>query len=569
MYKTILAILTPAQKKRIIFLIFLSVIISCIETVGISAILPFITLANDLSLAQSNEYYNYVYKLLAFSSEKKFVVTFGLVLVGFYVSRGFINLGYTYMIQNFSQGFFRSAATKLFSNYMHIKYQDMLKRNTADLTKNLVSEAQYAGVFFYSLLLFISEILLAFFLYATLLLVEFKITVALTFFLGGMVFFLVKIISSLIKKEGVKRNEFQKEFYRIINESFGNLKFIKLLSCEQSAIENLDRTGKGFARTMVMNITYNTAQRLSLDCIGFSLLIIAFVCALHYDMQIQQILPILSLYALALYRMLPSMNRMLMSYNNMLYYAKSLELINADYNIDTHKLGAEPLEYTSEISLHGLGFKYNEEEVLTNINFRIRKSEKIAFIGESGAGKSTLADILIGMYTSFSGTMQVDGTELTEKNMLSWRKKIGYIPQSVYLFDSTVADNVTFGREYDEAALREALDKAELTTFIENNQGLDTLVGENGAYLSGGQKQRIAIARAIYGDPDMLVLDEATSALDKDTEERIMQHIFKVSEGRTLLIIAHRLSTIERCDKVYRIENRRISLVKDQQTLKE
>lgn len=570
MYKTILAILTPAQKKGLVSLVFVSIVISCIETVGISAILPFITLANDFTLAQSNEYYAYVYNLLGFGSEKEFVVIFGLALVSFYLVRGLINLGYIYLIQNFAQGVFHSLSTKLFSNYMHIKYQDMLKRNTSDLTKNLVSEAQYAGGYYYSLLLFISEIFVASFLYATLLFVDYKITLAITIFLGCMVLFLVKTISTLIKKEGLKRNEYQHVFYRIINESFGNLKFIKLLSCEEPSVKGLDDAGKGFARAMVMNATYNTVPRLSLECIGFSLLIAAIVCAIHYDMQVQQIIPILSLYALAMYRLLPSVNRMLSSFNNMLYYNKTLELIHADYQIDTHKLGSGPLEFEKEISLHKLGFKYgeNEKEVLANIDLTIPKGEKTALIGESGAGKSTLADIIIGMYTSFSGDFKVDGTGLTEENMLSWRKKIGYIPQSIYLFDSTVAENVVFGREYDEAALKDALDKAELTPFLKKNQGLETPVGEDGSHLSGGQKQRIAIARALYGNPDLLVLDEATSALDKDTEERIMQHIFKVSEGRTLLIIAHRLSTIERCDKVYKIEDRGISLVEDKTSLK-
>lgn len=568
MIKTILAILTPAQRKKIIVLVFISIVISCIETVGISAILPFITLANDFSLAQSNEYYAYAYNLLNFTTEKSFVITFGLALVSFYFTRGFLNLGYTYLIQNFAQGVFHSASTKLFSNYMHIKYQDMLKRNTSDLTKNLVSEAQYAGGYYYSLLLLISEIFVALFLYTTLLFVDYKITLAITLFLGCMVLFLVKTISALIKKEGVKRNEFQRVFYRIINESFGNLKFIKLLSCEESSIKGLDKAGYGFTRAMVMNATYNTVPRLSLECIGFSLLITAIVCALHYEMEVQQIIPILSLYALAMYRLLPSVNRMLSSFNNMLYYNKTLELIHADYQIDTHKLGDAPLEFNHNISLKRLGFKYDESEVLSGIDLNITKGEKIALIGESGAGKSTLADIIIGMYTSFSGKMLIDGSELNEKNMLSWRKKIGYIPQSIYLFDSTVAENVVFGREYDEQAIKEALDKAELTPFLEKNQGIHTPVGEDGAHLSGGQKQRIAIARALYGKPDLLVLDEATSALDEETEERIMQHIFKVSEGKTLLIIAHRLSTIERCDKVYRIENKGISLAEYKTTLK-
>ncbi|MBI9112685.1 ABC transporter ATP-binding protein [Maridesulfovibrio ferrireducens] len=561
MFKTIITILNESQRKKMITLVFISIIISCIETVGISAILPFITLANDFNLVHSNEYYRYVYNVLNFTEPKTFVLCFGIALIGFYFARGFMNLGYTYLIQKFSQGVFRSISTKLFSNYMHIKYQDMMKRNTSDLTKNLVSEAQYAGGYYYSLLLVISEVFVTTFLYATLLVVNYKITLAITVFLGIMVLFLIKTVSTLIKKEGLKRNDFQQVFYRVINESFGNLKFIKLLSCEDSTIKSLDKAGDGLTKATIMNATYNTIPRLSLECIGFSLLIAAIVCAIHYNMEVQQIIPILSLYALAMYRLLPSVNRILSGYNNMIYFNKTLELVLADYQIDTHKLGSAPLTYNKNITLNNLSFKYDENIILENINLTIKKGEKIAFIGESGAGKSTLADIVIGMYTSFSGKFAVDDIPLTEKNLLSWRVKIGYIPQSIYLFDSTVAQNVTFGRAYDEEKVKNALDKAELTTFLNKHNGINTQVGENGAQLSGGQKQRIAIARALYGEPDVLVLDEATSALDKETEGKIMQRIFKVSEDKTLIIIAHRLSTIKQCDKVYKIDNKGISLV--------
>ncbi|WP_291329285.1 ABC transporter ATP-binding protein [Desulfovibrio sp. UCD-KL4C] len=566
MLKTIIAILNEAQRKKIIMLAFVSVIISCIETVGISAILPFITLANDFDLVHSNKYYKYVYDFLHFTDPRMFVLWFGIVLIGFYFTRGFMNLGYTYLIQKFSQGVFHSISTKLFSNYMHIKYQDMMKRNTSDLTKNLVSEAQYAGNYYYSLLLVISEAFVTTLLYATLLVVNYKITLAITIFLGLMVLFLIKTVSSLIKNEGLKRNAFQETFYRVISESFGNLKFIKLLSCEGPTVNSLDKAGAGLTKATVMNATYNTIPRLSLECIGFSLLIAAIVCAIYFNMAVQQIIPILSLYALSMYRLLPSVNRILSGYNNMIYYNKTLELILADYKIDTHKLGATPLTYNKKITLNNLSFKYAENTILENINLTINKGEKIALIGESGAGKSTLADILIGMYTSFSGSLTIDEVPLTEKNLLSWRSKIGYIPQSIYLSDSTAAQNVTFGRLYDKEKVEKALDRAELLQFLNKYNGINTPVGEDGSQLSGGQKQRIAIARALYGEPDILVLDEATSALDKETEEKIMERIFKVSENKTLIIIAHRLSTIAQCDKVYKIDNKGITLVKTKNT---
>ncbi len=568
MIKKIKGLLNQTQKRRIFGLVILSILISGIETVGISAILPFISVASDFSLVTDNKYYNFAYTLFGFNSAQSFVVTFGLVLIGFYVSRGILNLCYMYFIQRYSQGVFLSLATRIFSNYVHIKYQDMTTRNSSDLSKKLITETNYASLFFYSLLLLISELFVSSFLYTALLVVNWKVTLILTGFLGLMVLLLVKVISRLIKKEGLKRNHFQEKYYRTISETLNNLKFIKLMAGEKTAIKALQKSGQGYVNAMVMNNTYNTVPRLSLESIGFSLLIAAIIYALMHGQNVATIIPVVSLFALAMYRMLPSVNRILSSYNNMLYYTKSIELLHDDLNIETHNLGNAPLEFTKQIKILNLSFGYTEVLILKALSLDIKKGEKIALIGESGAGKSTLADIIIGMYTSFAGNITVDGNELNTKNMLSWRKKIGYIPQSIYLFDSTVAENVTFGRKYDEQKVKEALHKADLTAFLENNEGIHTPVGEDGSQLSGGQKQRIAIARAIYGDPDLLVLDEATSALDNRTEQRIMDNIFKVSAGKTLIIIAHRLSTIEQCDKVYRIEDKGISLIEDKNTLK-
>ncbi|TIH18034.1 ABC transporter ATP-binding protein [Marinifilum sp. JC120] len=568
MIKKIRGLLNTAQKKNIFALVVLSILISCIETVGISAILPFISVASDFSLVTGNKYYNFAYTLFGFSDVQSFVITFGLVLVGFYISRGFLNLCYMYFIQRYSQGIFLSLGTKLFSNYVHIKYQDMTTRNSSDLTKKLITETANAALFFYSLLLLISELFVSSFLYTALLVVNWKVTLALTGFLGLMILLLIKIVSQLIKKEGLKRNQFQEVYYRTISETLSNLKFIKLMAGEKTAINALHKSGQGYVDAMVMNNTYNTVPRLSLESIGFSMLIAALILALQSGQAISSIIPVVSLFGLAMYRMLPSVNRILSSYNNMLYYNKSIDLLYEDFHLETHKLGNAPIEFNGQINIRNMSFGYTEELILKDISLNITKGEKIALIGESGAGKSTLADIIIGMYTSFSGHIDVDETPLTEKNMLSWREKIGYIPQSIYLFDSTVAENVAFGRKFDEQKLTEALNKAELPPFLEQNQGIHTPVGEDGSQLSGGQKQRIGIARAIYGNPDLLVLDEATSALDSQTEQRIMDNIFKVSEGKTLIIIAHRLSTIEQCDKVYKIEDKGISLIKDKHTLK-
>jgi ATP-binding cassette, subfamily B, bacterial PglK len=205
--------------------------------------------------------------------------------------------------------------------------------------------------------------------------------------------------------------------------------------------------------------------------------------------------------------------------------------------------------------LNDVSFSYGVDEILKGVNIVISKGDKIAFIGESGSGKSTLVDIIMGLHKVNKGKFIIDNSVINNSNVKDWRTKIGYIPQEVYLFDGTVADNVVLGRKYDENKIKSALKKSKIYDYLILSKGINTMVGENGSLLSGGQKQRIAIARALYGNPEILVLDEATSALDFDTESKIMNEIYKIDKNLTIIIIAHRINTLDKCDTIYKIEN--------------
>ncbi|HEF3481883.1 TPA: ABC-type lipopolysaccharide transporter PglK, partial [Campylobacter jejuni] len=209
------------------------------------------------------------------------------------------------------------------------------------------------------------------------------------------------------------------------------------------------------------------------------------------------------------------------------------------------------------LKICNLSFGYEgKKHLFKNLNLNIKKGEKIAFIGESGCGKSTLVDLIIGLLKPKEGQILIDEQELNANNTKNYRQKIGYIPQNIYLFNDSIAKNITFGDAVDEEKLNRVIKQANLEHFIKNlSQGVQTKVGDGGSNLSGGQKQRIAIARALYLEPEILVLDEATSALDTQSEAKIMDEIYKISKDKTMIIIAHRLSTITQCDKVYRLEH--------------
>jgi ATP-binding cassette subfamily B protein/ATP-binding cassette subfamily C protein len=251
---------------------------------------------------------------------------------------------------------------------------------------------------------------------------------------------------------------------------------------------------------------------------------------------------------------------MLGNLNNIAYIHSALDILDKNMHQETEQSGTSPLCFEKAVCLEDVVFKYiTGKDVLNSISFEIKKGERIAVVGESGSGKSTLVDLIIGINKPDSGTIYIDGIKLTDENIRTWRGKIGYIPQSIYLFDGTVAENVAFGSEPDEAKIEQALKTANIWDFLSKKEGMNTIVGEGGIQLSGGQLQRIGIARALYDNPDILVLDEATSALDTKTESKIMDEIYNISKEKTLIIIAHRLSTVERCDRKILIENGRIA----------
>lgn len=557
--KKLLAITTRQEKKNFIILIFMSIFLSIIETVGISAIMPFITLASDPSKIVSNKYSKMVYDFFEFSTTTNFMIFFGLFLIGFYIFRATYSMLYNYILNKFAFGRFHAFAFRLFKNYTNLPYKRFVKRNSAELIKTIVNEASNLSFYMQSLLLIFSEFFTVVLLYALLLLMDWKMTLVLTILLGAKVLFLLFFLKKRIEKEGLKRSIMQSKFYKILNETFGNFKIIKLIQNEEKLYSEFSNISYGYARANIISNTLNQLPRLSLETIGFSVLIGIVVYVLFQYNDANFVLPIISMYALALYRILPALNRILSNYNTLLFLSNSLDIVYSDLSYTPQTEGKDFIDFKNKIELTNVSFEYNKnKKVLENINIIINKGDKVAFVGESGSGKSTLVDLIIGLYKPLSGEIVIDDKKLTSDNVKSYRSKVGYIPQSIYLFDGTVGENVAFGYEYDKEKIMEVLKKANIYDFLSSKEGIDTLVGDGGIQLSGGQKQRIGIARALYSDPEILVLDEATSALDNETEAKIMDEIYETSQDKTLLIIAHRLSTIERCDRKIMLSNGKI-----------
>ena len=556
-FQKLLRLLNKRDRRIVAWLILFSIFISAIETIGISAIMPFIEISTNFDNIHSNQYYLQVFNFFGFESEVNFAIVFGLALFGFYVFRGGMHLLYGYVSFRFVETLYVQITKKLFQTYMTMPYRVFTKKNSSYLTKTIITEAAYVPRIVNSVLQIISEAFVIVFLYTLMLIVNWKITIIFTAVILIKILFLTQTITKKLKSIGKIREKSEAQFYEIINRFFGNFKQSKLQ--DENRIEasknEFSSVVYKYAETQVTGNYLGIVPKVFLETVGFSLIIILLTTLLYLDQRnVAYILPTLSLFVIALYRLLPSANRIINGYNAVVYGHRAIDIVNEELEVAQEKLGNKIIKFRDKIELTNVNFSYQDIEILSDINLTISKGEKIAFVGMSGSGKTTLLDLIIGLHGADQGEIKIDNILVDESNLQNWRSQIGYIPQHAYLFDGTIAENVCFGKDLDKDLLEISLKQANIFDFLQTQQGINTLVGEGGVQLSGGQKQRVAIARALYGQPEILVLDEATSALDEETEKKIMNEIYQISQDKTLIIIAHRLSTIKGCDKIYQLE---------------
>jgi len=549
------------RRQKILMGLVLTVIIgfSLVETIGISAIMPFISIVSDTSLLESG-YYKTAFDFFGFATAEKFIITFGILIIIFYIFRGVYSIFQTYLIKRFSLGMYKYFTKKALNINLTIPYRLYAQKNSGELIRAIGTETNEIGKVVLNFLHLCSEVFTVLMIYAIIVILNWKMTLVITAILFFIVIILLSILTKIISKQGKLRFITGRKMSKILKESLGNIKYVKLKGNEDEVINAYGGALNLNSRAELLSHVLGAMPKSILESIGFSFLIAVIVVIIFINNDASSVIPIISMYALALYRILPSINRMLQEINGIVFSEETLIKIYENLNQTVDNEGKSPINFDRSIRLENIFFQYiTGGDVISGISLEIKKGEKVAFTGESGGGKSTLIDLITGIHKPNSGIVYIDGIAVTNDNIRAWRQKIGYIPQSIYLFDGTVAENVCFGSKYDEEKIKNALIKANIWDFLSQKEGLNTCVGDGGIQLSGGQQQRIGIARALYDDPEVLVLDEATSALDNETEQKIMDEIYSVSANKTLIVIAHRLTTVERCDRKIRILNGRLA----------
>jgi ABC-type multidrug transport system fused ATPase/permease subunit len=356
--------------------------------------------------------------------------------------------------------------------------------------------------------------------------------------------------------------------YKFVSEAFGGIKDVKLLGREGVFLGLFAKPSLKFAMNDAVSEVVGESPKFIMETLAFGGILGLILIMLGTGDQVEDFLPLITVYAFGGYRLLPALQKVFSAITKIRYNLPIVEILHHDY-YSLPETGEKPesqrrpeaLSFTRTIELENIRFRYpnTEEDVIKNQSLSIRANTSVGFVGPTGCGKTTTIDIILGLLEAQSGSLRVDSREITAKNRSNWQANLGYVPQSIFLVDDSIRKNIAFGiaeNEIDEESVIKAAQVANLHDFIMNDldRGYETMVGERGVRLSGGQKQRIGIARAVYHDPSVLILDEATSALDGLTENAIMDAIHNLSHKKTILMIAHRLTTVRECDEIFIME---------------
>lgn len=561
MLKEINRIFDKKDKLVIGVSIIFSLLTSITEVFGISILFPFMGVLTNPENIYSNKYSKYIYENFFKEDYRKFIIYFGVGIILIFILKNIVTILYNYYTTVVARKLNRKYSNKLLTTYLDFEYINYVKKNRSEFMRIVTQECGLLVGIFQNIISLISEIFIITLLYGIMIYTDWKLTLAMTIFLLVNLLIIKYIVLSEIKKIGKLRESKNKKLYKLVNSIFSNYKFIKLKADNFEIKNEFNNIQIEIDKIGIKQNIFLPIPRAILEFSGFFMIvaIILYSVSLYGEEGIKNILPVVSLFFLALYRMLPSIIRIVGVFQGFAFYAPVPGRIEEELSYSLENLKDEKVEFSKKIEVKDLEFEYEKNTpILDKVSLSIEKGDRIAFIGESGSGKTTLVDILMGLYRAKSGKIYVDGVEINNRNLKDWRKKIGYIPQEIYLFDGTVGENVSIGHDYNEARVIEVLKQAKIWEFFKNKEGVHTKVGDAGIMLSGGQKQRVGIARALYKEQEILVLDEATSALDDNTEEQIIDELYNLAEDKTLIMIAHRLTTLKKCNKIFQLEKGKI-----------
>lgn len=572
-YRKLMILLDQKQKRKMVLLVFLMLIGAVLETLGISMILPVANVVLEENAVEKHAYLRVICDIFQIESTRELMILVMTALIIIFALKNLflffqqkIQLKFVYTNQF-------ATSRRMMINFMERPYEYYLNADTSVIQRSITSDVNNMYGLILSLLQLISEGIVFVFLLAVCLISDVWMSIMVGVLLVVVLLIIKGILKPIMKKAGEENQDYYSGLYKWIDQSVMGIKEIKIANKENYFINEYAKCGAGYVNAVQRYNLYNATPRLLIETVAIAGMILYMMVRLLNGAEAADIMPQLTLLAVAAMRLIPCANRInnhltAISYFEPFFMGVSDNLqeeirdesINYDEEAYQKKIDVEKMDIREKIELKDITYKYPNTDVLifNHADMEIPVGKSVGIVGTSGSGKTTVVDIMLGLLRLESGEILADGVEIRE-HYASWLKNIGYIPQTIFMIDSTIRKNVAFGyadEDIDDEKVWRALKEAQLDEFVRGlPEGLDTSIGERGIRISGGQRQRIGIARALFEDPEVLVLDEATSALDNETEAAIMDSINRLHGKKTLVIIAHRLQTIEKCDMVYRIEN--------------
>jgi ABC-type multidrug transport system fused ATPase/permease subunit len=517
------------------------------------------------SFVETNFILNYIFQfsnIFGVENNQQFLFFLGILLYILLVASLTFKAFTVYVQARFAEMIQYSIGKRLVEGYLHQSYSWFLSRHSVDLGKTILSEVgQVTGGAIRPLIDLISKTAVAVTLVALLAIVDLKLTLIICFLIGsfyGIFFYFIRKYLNRIGKESLKNNELR---FMIVNEAFSAAKEVKVGGLEQIYIKLFSNSAKAFSRNQSSSQAVTLLPRFILEVIIFGGILIMIFYLTSKTSNFNNVIPIISLYVFAGYRLMPALQQIYSSFTSLVFAGPSVDKLTEELKSlksPNSNQKQSTLSFNKSIVLKNIHYNYPNASrtTLKDINLSIPANSSTGFVGPTGSGKTTIVDIILGLLEPQKGTLEVDGKIITQQNSRSWQRSIGYVPQQIFLSDDTVAANIAFGlepKDINQEAVVKAAKISNLHNFVteELPKKYQTTIGECGVRLSGGQRQRIGIARALYHNPKVLVLDEATSALDNQTEQEVMNAISNIGKHITIILIAHRLNTVKKCDQIF------------------
>lgn len=571
------AIFDRKQKWQLVGLGIMIFIGGLLETLGVSAMIPVVQ-----ALLAPDELMGYIDRIpvvknlcdaLSITTVKQVTMALLYGMMAIYVIKNLYILLLTYMQNTFITKNRNRMISRVMAEFLNRPYEKYLGADIPTVFRITDSDIPQTFSLILAMLQLASEAVVTCLIFMVLLLNDPRMTLFIIVVFGLLTLFIVKVFKPRLNRIGARNQAIQSRIAKWRIQATYGLKDVKVLNREEFYVRNYYETGKVGAEVARNYAVLNNMPRLLIETVFIVSVLGFLVVYINGGGDITAMVTTISAFAIAAVRVLPSVNRINTYITEIAYTQPSLDFVydNLQEGMKTDAMLAERKAYSQveklkldhQIELDHISFHYpdSDKNIFEDAHMIVPKGKSVGIIGTSGAGKSTIVDILLGLLHAQTGTITCDGVDIF-KNYESWLAQIGYIPQSIYLIDESIRDNIAFGIDadkIDEKRIWEVLEEAQLKEFVEElPEGLDTTIGDRGVRLSGGQRQRIGIARALYNDPEILVFDEATSALDNDTEAAVMEAVNSFHGRKTMIIIAHRLNTIEKCDMIYKVENMKL-----------